>query len=169
MENSRFRDSLNQIYFSSSCRCFYLALIIASVTVCVWTLIDFGKFPDNAWFIGLEAVLTVAVLTEVVMRMYLQGTRTFLMNWMNLFDLAVIVFSFLALLGALIGVLGDVGGLSGQGLVIFYCCVQYLRLALFLKNRSQTNVQDIEILTGYQNIALTSPKKAHLGSFSSED
>mmetsp|Transcript_8929 Transcript_8929/g.17257 ORF Transcript_8929/g.17257 Transcript_8929/m.17257 type:complete len:161 (+) Transcript_8929:2769-3251(+) len=149
--NSGLKECLNHIYFSSGCRFFYLILILASVAVCAWTLVHFGSFPDEGWFIVLEITLTLAVIVEVALRIYLQGTRTFLMNWTNLFDLAVLFCFVIAIIGAVItkGVLGEVGGLSGQALLVFYCSVQYLRLALFLKNRTFTHVEDLEILPRY--------------------
>lgn len=169
--NTGTRDCLNQIYFSSSCRFFYLILIFASVTVCAWTLVHFGSFPDELWFIALEVVLTSAVLVEVGLRMFLQGIRNFFMSWTNLFDIVVIFFSLLAIAGAVLttGVLGEVGGVSGQALVIFYCSAQYLRLALFLKNRMQTHVQDLQILPHYQDDIALTPRKSNLSSFANDD
>jgi hypothetical protein len=145
-------------------------LILASIVVCVWTLLNFGSFPDEVWFVVLEGILFVAVLADVSLRIYLQGFGSFLLNWMNLFDLAVIVLSVIAVVAALAsdGFFGEVEGLSGQILLVLYCGVQYLRLALFLKNQSQTKVQDLEIL-GYQDTNSFNRRKAHLASFSSDD
>jgi hypothetical protein len=171
MQTQPFRACLNQVYFSATCRGFYLVLILASVTVCAWTLAHFGTFPDELWFVALEATLSGAVIAEVCLRLYLQGCQTFIINWSNLFDIGVIVCSVIAVAVALIsnGLVGEVEGLSGQALLVFYCSVQYLRLALFLKSRyQQTHVPEVVLMPEVSARSDIYHKHPPVDSFSSD-
>jgi hypothetical protein len=171
MEDQPFRACLNQVYFSASCKGFYLVLILASVTVCAWTLVHFGTFPDDLWFVALEIVLSIAVIAEVSIRLYLQGCRTFMGNWSNLLDLAVIICSVIAVTVALMstGLTGEVEGLSGQALLVFYCSGQYLRLGLFLKSRyQQSHVPEIELIPELSGRSVNYHRSPAMDSLSSD-
>mmetsp|Transcript_7373 Transcript_7373/g.13712 ORF Transcript_7373/g.13712 Transcript_7373/m.13712 type:complete len:178 (-) Transcript_7373:28-561(-) len=142
---SEWISGLNHVYFSDSCGAFYALMIIFSALTISWTVINFGEFPKELWFLCLEIGLSLIVISEVFLRYVIQGYSTFTSNTGNLFDMCVVLLSVFSLYIALLstGLIGDIEGLSADVLLIFHFSAQYLRLALFLKNKSQASVPEV--------------------------
>jgi hypothetical protein len=122
-------------------------MILLSALTITWTVLNFGSFPRDLWFLALEIALSLIVISEVLLRCVIQGYTTFTSNSGNLFDLCVVLLSLFSLYVAILstGLLGDIEGLSADVLLIFHFSGQYLRLALFLKNKSHASVPEVRL------------------------
>lgn len=139
--------SLSHIYFSETCGVFYILMILLSAITIGWTVANFGEFPRDSWFLALEICLSFIVISEVLLRYTIQGYSTFTSNSSNLFDLCVVLLSMFSLYIAILstGFLGDIEGLSADVLMIFHFSAQYLRLAMFLKNKTNSTINPIRL------------------------
>lgn len=135
MQLSRGRLWMSRLYFSAYCRAFYVILILMNLACIVWTLLQFGSFPDDLWFLAVEAVLSGLVVLEVGWRLGLQGPVAFCTSLANLFDVAVTVACVVDLGLAAADMVLFLEGLSGEVLLIFRSLIQYLRLVIFIKNQ----------------------------------
>lgn len=142
MQLSRGRLWMSRLYFSAYCRAFYILLILMNLACIVWTLLQFGSFPDEVWFLALEVALSGLVVLEVGWRLGLQGPVAFCTSLANLFDVAVTVACVVVLGLAAADMVLFLEGLSGEVLLIFRSFVQYLRLVFFIKNqrKAQNNL-----------------------------
>jgi len=139
-------NAANRLLFSRGYSIFYLFMILLNVALILWVIIDLsvlGRFatPTHWLFITLEVLINIALLTEVTLRMLSLKSRYFL-SWSNIFDLSVLVISWLGLIiffsssALMLGEVDDVGTLL---LLILRYIVQFLRLLLMVKNQKKAS------------------------------
>ena len=131
---------MNRIYYSVYFRGFYLMLILVNLACIVWTLVKFGTFPDEVWFIVLEGCLAVMVAVEVGWRMCVQGAGKFWCSLGNVADVMVSGACVVALGFAVEDAAVFIEGFSSEVVLFVRSALQYLRLILFIK--SQRKAQD---------------------------
>jgi len=139
-------NAANRLLFSRGYSIFYLFMILLNVALILWVIIDLsvlGRFatPTHWLFITLEVLINIALLTEVTLRMLSLKSRYFL-SWSNIFDLSVLVISWLGPIiffsssALMLGEVDDVGTLL---LLILRYIVQFLRLLLMVKNQKKAS------------------------------
>jgi len=133
---------MGRLYYSPYCRVFYALLLLLNLACIVWTLVQFGEFPNEPWFLALEVLLAVLVCVEVGWRMCLQGLRAFIKAAWNLCDVVAVVGCLVALGVATLQRL-MLAGLPGEAVLICRTLFQYLRLLYFIKDqhKAQTALQ----------------------------
>lgn len=125
---------MGRLYISPYCRVFYALLLVVNLACVIWTLVEFGEFPKEPWFIALVVLLAVLVCVEVIWRMCLQGLRGFVKAGWNLCDMAAGAGGLVALGCATLQ--GSViAGLAGEAVLIFRTVFQYLRLVYFIRDQ----------------------------------
>jgi hypothetical protein len=139
---------MNRLYFSKYTKIFYVILMILCLLSILWSVIHAGKFPNQAWYIALEVTLSVLVLCEVLLRVYLQGCTLFWRAYSNIFDVLVMVLSIFAIVMALSydQLLEDVEGIAAQVVMAIRLIVQYLRLILLIKNQRKAQVEVLQMI-----------------------
>lgn len=139
---------MNRLYFSKYTKIFYVILMILCFLSILWSVIHVGKFPNEPWYIALEVTLSVLVLCEVLLRVYLQGCTLFWRAYSNIFDVLVMVLSIFAIVMALSydQLLEDVEGIAAQVVMAIRLIVQYLRLILLIKNQRKAQVEVLQMI-----------------------
>lgn len=66
------RDALKKIMYSRVYWIFCLIMIIICIFLLLWTIIQ-GGHPRQLWFILLEGVVNILLVTEVLFRIILEG------------------------------------------------------------------------------------------------
>lgn len=125
---------MGRLYYSPYCRIFYALLLLLNLACIIWTLVQFGEYPKEPWFIALEALLGLLVCVEVGWRVCLQGLRAFVKGVWSLCDVIVVVGCLVALGVATLQSVVLVG-LFAEALLIFRTLFQYLRLLYFIKDQ----------------------------------
>jgi hypothetical protein len=135
---------LSHCYFSSFCRSLYLLLILSTLLCILWTLFLLCSLPSSPLFRVLETCISLSVLLEVLFRVYLIGWRRFV-SIGNSCDMLVAVISVGVILD---GVWENVGveALIGDLWVVLRVIVLYLRLAVLVKNRKETDIEGISFV-----------------------
>merc|ERR1712137_455212 len=95
------------------------------------------KIPSSVVFISLEIIVSALLVFEVLLRMMAFKNR-FWHKWGNFFDLVALVMSLVsvAMYFGEEGVLGELEEVAADSVLALRNTVQYVRLAIFLKNRS---------------------------------
>ncbi|KAF0736154.1 hypothetical protein AaE_009014, partial [Aphanomyces astaci] len=132
----------SRLYFSAFYRTVYLIMIASSVACVAWTVANHWRTPTSEVFISLEILLCCMLVVEVVIRM-LALKRKFWKRWTNLFDVAASVLSIVsvALYFHQEGVMEELEEVAADFMMMFRNANQYMRLAVFLKNRKMLSSQ----------------------------
>uniref|UniRef100_A0AAV1VLN2 Ion transport domain-containing protein n=1 Tax=Peronospora matthiolae TaxID=2874970 RepID=A0AAV1VLN2_9STRA len=127
----------SRLYFSSFYRAVYFSMIASSLVCVVWTGVNGWKIPSSVVFISLEIIVSTLLVCEVLLRM-MAFKRRFWHKWCNIFDIVALVMSLVsvAMYFNEEGVLGELEEVAADSVLALRNAVQYLRLAIFLKNRS---------------------------------
>ncbi|CAI5704652.1 unnamed protein product [Peronospora effusa] len=127
----------SRLYFSSLYRIVYFFMIASSLVCVVWTGINDWKIPSSMVFISLEIIVSTLLVLEVLLRM-MAFKRRFWHKWCNIFDVVALVMSLVsvAMYFNEEGVLGELEEVAADSVLALRNAVQYARLAIFLKNRS---------------------------------
>ncbi|CAH0491242.1 unnamed protein product [Peronospora farinosa] len=127
----------SRLYFSSFYRIVYFFMIASSLVCVVWTGINDWKIPSSMVFISLEIIVSTLLVLEVLLRM-MAFKRRFWHKWCNIFDVVALVMSLVsvAMYFNEEGVLGELEEVAADSVLALRNAVQYARLAIFLKNRS---------------------------------
>ncbi|EGZ28391.1 hypothetical protein PHYSODRAFT_474346 [Phytophthora sojae] len=127
----------SRLYFSSFYRLVYFFMIASSLVCVVWTGMNNWKIPSSVVFISLEIIVSALLVFEVLLRM-MAFKRRFWHKWCNIFDLVALVMSLVsvAMYFNEEGVLGELEEVAADSVLALRNAVQYVRLAIFLKNRS---------------------------------
>ncbi|CAI5728814.1 unnamed protein product [Peronospora destructor] len=127
----------SRLYFSSLYRVVYFFMIVSSIVCVVWTGINEWKIPSSMVFISLEIIVSTLLVFEVLLRM-MAFKRRFWHKWCNIFDVVALVMSLVsvAMYFNEEGVLGELEEVAADSVLALRNAVQYARLAIFLKNRS---------------------------------
>lgn len=151
---------LSRIYFSKACRSFYVALIVLCLVLVTWTLVNFGHFPEEGWFLGLEVFVSGMIIGEVVGRLVMQGLGKFCRSWLNVFDAIVASLSIIVLLEVLnsLTLAADIEGLLGEVWLAIRTVLQYLRLVVFIKNQKKAQVLALQVIN-FTELAQPSPRR----------
>ncbi|KAG2772501.1 hypothetical protein JG687_00000479 [Phytophthora cactorum] len=128
----------SRLYFSSFYRLVYFFMIASSVVCVAWTGMNNWKIPSSVVFISLEITVSALLVFEVLLRM-MAFKRRFWHKWCNIFDIVALVMSLVSVVmyfneGE--GVLGELEEVAADSVLALRNAVQYVRLAIFLKNRS---------------------------------
>lgn len=141
---------MGRLYNSYYFRLFYALLLALNLACIVWTVLQFGEFPEEYWFIALEAALALLVMVEVGWRLCLQGLRAFMTALWNLCDVTVAVVCMVALAFAT-AQSAFIAGLIGEAVLIFRTVFQYMRLVLYA--RDQRKAQDAVQMLNFCELA----------------
>ncbi|CAI5712766.1 unnamed protein product [Hyaloperonospora brassicae] len=127
----------SRLYFSSFYRVVYCSMIASSLVCVVWTGLNEWKIPSSVVFISLEIIVSTLLVCEVLLRM-MAFKKRFWHKWCNIFDVVALVMSLVsvAMYFNEEGVLGELEEVAADSVLALRNAVQYLRLAIFLKNRS---------------------------------
>ena len=134
---------MGRLYCSPYCRLFYALLLVLNVACIVWTVVCFGEFPEELWFIALEGALGLLVSVEVGWRVCLQGLCAFVTALWNMCDVLVAA-GCLAALGFATFQSAFIAGLAGEAGLVLRTVLQYIRLVVFI--REQHKAQDLQML-----------------------
>ncbi|ETI49058.1 hypothetical protein, variant 7 [Phytophthora nicotianae CJ01A1] len=96
------------------------------------------KIPSSVVFISLEITVSALLVFEVLLRM-MAFKRRFWHKWCNVFDVVALVMSLVSVamyFNEGEGVLGELEEVAADSVLALRNAVQYVRLAIFLKNRS---------------------------------
>ncbi|UIZ26922.1 hypothetical protein KXD40_001885 [Peronospora effusa] len=155
----------SRLYFSSLYRVVYFFMIASSLVCVVWNsktvdrmtkhdeclLLFILLSPSSMVFISLEIIVSTLLVLEVLLRMMAfkrhRGTyllfvigslQRFWHKWCNIFDVVALVMSLVsvAMYFNEEGVLGELEEVAADSVLALRNAVQYARLAIFLKNRS---------------------------------
>ncbi|CAK4208924.1 hypothetical protein LEN26_001590 [Aphanomyces euteiches] len=126
----------SRLYFSAFYRTVYLLMIASSIACVAWTILNHWRTPTSKLFISLEILLCSMLVVEVLIRM-LALKRKFWTRWSNLFDVAATILSIVsvALYFQQEGVVEELEEVAADFIMMFRNANQYMRLAVFLKNR----------------------------------
>ncbi|ETW06918.1 hypothetical protein, variant [Aphanomyces invadans] len=132
----------SRLYFSAFYRTVYLIMIASSVACVAWTVANHWRTPTSDVFISLEILLCCMLVVEVVIRM-LALKRKFWTRWTNLFDVTATVLSIvsIALYFQQQGVVEELEEIAADFMMMLRNANQYMRLAVFLKNRKMLTSQ----------------------------
>ncbi|KAE8910859.1 hypothetical protein PF005_g16644 [Phytophthora fragariae] len=127
----------SRLYFSSFYRLVYFFMIASSLVCVVWTGMNNWRIPSSVVFISLEILVSALLVFEVLLRM-MAFKRRFWHKWCNIFDIVALVMSLVsvAMYFNEEGVLGELEEVATDSVLALRNAVQYVRLAIFLKNRS---------------------------------
>ncbi|KAK1948081.1 hypothetical protein P3T76_000371 [Phytophthora citrophthora] len=127
----------SRLYFSSFYRLVYFFMIASSLVCVVWTGMNDWRIPSSVVFISLEITVSALLVFEVLLRM-MAFKRRFWHKWCNIFDIVALVMSLVsvAMYFNEEGVLGELEEVAADSVLALRNAVQYVRLAIFLKNRS---------------------------------
>ncbi|KAG6977186.1 hypothetical protein JG688_00000624 [Phytophthora aleatoria] len=128
----------SRLYFSSFYRLVYFFMIASSVVCVAWTGMNNWKIPSSVVFISLEITVSALLVFEVLLRM-MAFKRRFWHKWCNIFDIVALVMSLVSVamyFNEGEGVLGELEEVAADSVLALRNAVQYVRLAIFLKNRS---------------------------------
>ncbi|CAH0477229.1 unnamed protein product [Peronospora belbahrii] len=127
----------SRLYFSNVYRIVYFFMIASSLVCVTWTGINGWKIPSSVVFITLEIIVSSLLVFEVLLRM-MAFKRRFWRKWCNIFDVVALVMSLVsvAIYFNEEGVLGELEEVAADSVLALRNAVQYVRLAIFLKNRS---------------------------------
>ncbi|CAG9333271.1 unnamed protein product [Blepharisma stoltei] len=139
---------MNRAYFSKYTRVGYIIVIILCAIGIVWTLLSHGQFPDNMWFWLLEGLVTVLIAFEVCVRMYIQNCHAYWKSLSNIFDLIVVIVCIVAISIGLwdSDIDEDIGGITGEVLMILRTILQFLRVIVFLKNQQKAQLTALKMI-----------------------
>lgn len=128
----------SQLYFSSCYRLVYFFMVASSLVCVVWTGLNNWRIPSSLVFISLEITVSALLVFEVFLRM-MAFKRRFWHKWCNIFDIVALVMSLVsvAMYFNEEGVLGELEEVATDSVLALRNAVQYVRLAIFLKNRSE--------------------------------
>ncbi|TMW68841.1 hypothetical protein Poli38472_006309 [Pythium oligandrum] len=128
----------SRLYFSNFYRLIYFFTVVASLVCVVWTGLNDWKIPNSVVFISLEIAVSALLVFEVALRMMAFRTR-FWSKWSNIFDLVALTMSLVsvAMYFNEEGVIGELEEVATDTLLALRNALQYVRLAIFLKNRSE--------------------------------
>ena len=151
---------LSRIYFSKACRLFYVALVVLCLILVTWTLVNFGHFPEEKWFVVLEVFISCMIIGEVVGRIVMQGVHKFCSSWLNVFDAVVGLLSIVVLLEVInsLTFTADIEGLAGEVWLAIRTILQYLRLVVFIKNQQKAQVLALQVIN-FTELAQPSSRK----------
>ncbi|POM66144.1 membrane protein [Phytophthora palmivora] len=126
----------SRLYFSSCYRLVYFFMIASSLVCVVWTGMNDWKIPSSVLFISLEITVSALLVFEVLLRM-MAFKKRFWHKWCNIFDIVALVMSLVsvAMYFNEEGVLGELEEVATDSVLMLRNAVQYVRLAIFLKNR----------------------------------
>ncbi|GLD94872.1 hypothetical protein PINS_up003497 [Pythium insidiosum] len=139
----------SRFYFSHFYRVIYFFTVLASLTCIAWTAWNHWSIPSSLVFIALEIAVSALLVFEVMLRM-VAYRRRFWSKWCNIFDVVALAMSLVsvAMYFNEEGFVGELEEVATGILLAFRNTVQYIRLAIFLKNRSEqiggTQVPDID-------------------------
>ncbi|KAL3673363.1 hypothetical protein V7S43_001079 [Phytophthora oleae] len=127
----------SRLYFSSFYRLVYFFMIASSLVCVVWTGMNDWRIPSSVVFISLEITVSALLVFEVLLRM-MAFKRRFWHKWCNILDIVALVMSLVsvAMYFNEEGVLGELEEVATDSVLALRNAVQYVRLAIFLKNRS---------------------------------
>ncbi|KAH7479273.1 hypothetical protein PRIC1_009179 [Phytophthora ramorum] len=127
----------SRLYFSSFYRLVYFFMVASSLVCVVWTGMNNWKIPSSVVFISLEITVSALLVFEVLLRM-MAFKRRFWHKWCNIFDIIALAMSLVsvAMYFNEEGVLGELEEVATDSVLALRNAVQYVRLAIFLKNRS---------------------------------
>ncbi|CAG9313398.1 unnamed protein product [Blepharisma stoltei] len=153
--HSTCKERLNQLYFSGFARYFYITQIILSLFSMIWVLNHIKRYPNQGWFIALEVIICVTILSEILLRMYLIGLRRFWTALSNIFDIFIIILCIYGIIFACTQdtLFDDLGGIVGIFVLIVRNLVLLLRVLLYFKNKHRKRIPSIHL----EEMALTSP------------
>ncbi|KAG9403445.1 hypothetical protein AC1031_006085 [Aphanomyces cochlioides] len=126
----------SRLYFSAFYRTVYLLMIVSSIACVASTILNHWRTPTSKLFISLEILICSMLVVEVLIRM-LALKRKFWTRWSNLFDVAATILSIVsvALYFQQEGVVEELEEVAADFMMMFRNANQYMRLAVFLKNR----------------------------------
>uniref|UniRef100_H3GVJ4 Ion transport domain-containing protein n=1 Tax=Phytophthora ramorum TaxID=164328 RepID=H3GVJ4_PHYRM len=128
----------SRLYFSSFYRLVYFFMVASSLVCVVWvSRLVLDKRPSSVVFISLEITVSALLVFEVLLRM-MAFKRRFWHKWCNIFDIIALAMSLVsvAMYFNEEGVLGELEEVATDSVLALRNAVQYVRLAIFLKNRS---------------------------------
>ncbi|EEY66006.1 uncharacterized protein PITG_03544 [Phytophthora infestans T30-4] len=128
----------SRLYFSSFYRLVYFFMIASSIVCVAWTGMNDWKIPSSVVFISLEITVSALLVFEVLLRM-MAFKKRFWHKWCNIFDVVALVMSLVSVamyFNEGEGVLGELEEVAADSVLALRNAVQYVRLAIFLKNRS---------------------------------
>ncbi|TYZ58510.1 hypothetical protein PybrP1_011610 [[Pythium] brassicae (nom. inval.)] len=126
-----------RVYFSGFYRLIYFFTVVSSLVCVVWTGVNHWRIPSSLLFISLEI------------------TR-FWTKWCNIFDVVALVLSLVsvAMYFNEEGVLGELEEVAADSVLALRNAVQYIRLAIFLKNRTEkSRLHDSDIDIDFETLA----------------
>uniref|UniRef100_K3WPR1 Ion transport domain-containing protein n=1 Tax=Globisporangium ultimum (strain ATCC 200006 / CBS 805.95 / DAOM BR144) TaxID=431595 RepID=K3WPR1_GLOUD len=140
-----------RLYFSSFYRLIYFFTVVSSILCVVWTGLNRWRIPSSVLFISLEITVSTLLVFEVLLRM-MAFKRRFWTKWCNIFDVIALVMSLVSVVMYFNeeGVLGELEEVAADSILALRNAVQYIRLAIFLKNRTEkisTHDSDIDFET----------------------
>ncbi|KAF1313502.1 hypothetical protein FI667_g17281, partial [Globisporangium splendens] len=150
-----------RLYFSSFYRLIYFFTVVSSIACVVWVRVasvvvfyermNLRELPSSVLFISLEITVSALLVFEVLLRM-MAFKRRFWTKWCNIFDVVALVMSLVsvAMYFNEEGVLGELEEVAADSILALRNAVQYIRLAIFLKNRTEkisTHDSDIDFET----------------------
>lgn len=91
-ETDNFDLILQRIYYSHNCQYFYLALVISSIVIIITTSLTKFSIDSSPVFVGLETLVNLIILLDLLFKIKLQGLRKYLTSsYWNVFDAIVVL------------------------------------------------------------------------------
>ncbi|CAG9329780.1 unnamed protein product [Blepharisma stoltei] len=147
-ESSNCKNCIKSIYFSKITQILYILLIIACLFTTVWIIIEYGHFQDPLWFVILEWVIAVAVMLELIARLYIFGCAWFFKTWINIIDLILTVASSIAIVITFYVDFereDDLPGVAGNIILAVRNFVTLIRVIMFIKRLRNAGVKSVHI------------------------
>jgi hypothetical protein len=145
IEQDQCKIQMTRIYYSGLFKGYYFAMILLSV-VCILTTI-LQMFRHSKLMIGLECIVTLMLIFEILYRIYMQTWRVFFEQKWNFADVFVVVLSIVLLwIGVRIGGgIGEIDLVSAVLIIITRSFVMIFRLVSSIKKKKDQEIQIIDL------------------------
>ncbi|CAG9333447.1 unnamed protein product [Blepharisma stoltei] len=147
-ETSSCQNCVKSIYFSKFTQILYVFLIVLCLIMTVWIIIEYGHFEDPLWFVILEWIIAVAVILELVARLYIFGFAWFFKTWVNIIDLILTVASAVAIVITFYVDFerhDNLPGVAGNIILAVRNLVTLIRVIMFIKRLRTAGVKSVHI------------------------
>jgi len=146
-------NAANRLLFSKAYSIFYILIIVLNLALLIWIIANASVVKSISspghWLFGFaEIVINLALFFEVALRMAALGKKYF-SNWSNVFDLVVLMLSFIGLLlyFQASGSFGEANDITTTALLFFRYFIQLVRLVVMIRNqRKNMSTQPSSIL-----------------------
>ena len=145
IQQDQCKIKMSRIYYSSIFKVFYSSLIGLSLISIFLSFLRF--YAENKLVIIMEVTITMMLILETLYRGFMQGWNEYMKQIWNIVDVLVTITSIsLIWIGNSIGGgIGQVDTLSAITAIIVRCAIQFVRLILAIRKKSDQDIQIIDL------------------------